>query len=133
MFLDGIEAFREGVADVSARVRKAAEAGVQARRRAPRHDQAASQIHRRRRPRRRKASPLADHEAFDEEGDDDDEEDDEPPEEQDEDDALADAREAMASPDGADADQRAPGKPSPTCRRSESRIRSRHYADEAAT
>ena len=43
-----------------------------------------------------KASPLADHEAFDEEGDDEQE----APEEQDEDDALADAREAMASPDG---------------------------------
>ena len=55
-----------------------------------------------------KASPLADHEAFDEEGDDE-----EPPEEQDEDDALADAREAMASPDG-DATPNTGGNPSPT-------------------
>ena len=47
------------------------------------------------------------HEAFDEEGDDE-----EPPEEQDEDDALADAREAMASPDG-DATPTT-GNPSPT-------------------
>ena len=54
-----------------------------------------------------KASPLADHEAFDEEGDDE-----EAPEEQDEDDALADAREAMASPDG-DATPTT-GNPSPT-------------------
>ncbi|CAH0370764.1 unnamed protein product [Pelagomonas calceolata] len=81
--LDGIEALREGVADVTARVRRAAEAAVE-RVTAKESDPPPPA------PSPPKASPLADHEAFDEEGDDE-----EPPEEQDEDDALADAREAM--------------------------------------
>ena len=88
--LDGLESLREGVADVTARVRKAAEAVVErvtaADSGAPAPPAPA--------PSPPKASPLADHEAFDEEGDDE-EGDEEPPEEQDEDDALADAREAM--------------------------------------
>ena len=88
--LDGIEALREGVADVSTRVRKAAEAAVQRFTTAAADSDPPAPP-----PSPPKASPLADHEAFDEEGDDE-----EPPEEQDEDDALADAREAMASPDG---------------------------------
>ena len=107
--LDGIEAFREGVADVSARVRKAAEAGVQAV--VERVTTAAESDPPPPAPAPPKASPLADHEAFDEEGDDE-EGDEEPPEEQDEDEALADAREAMASPDG-DATPTT-GNPSPT-------------------
>ena len=107
--LDGIEALREGVADVSTRVRKAAEAAVDrfttaAADSSPPPQQAPA-------PSPPKASPLADHEAFDEDGDDE-----EPPEEQDEDDALADAREAMASPDG-DATPNTGGNPSPMCRR----------------
>ena len=88
--LDGIEALREGVADVSTRVRKAAEAAVQRFTTAAADSDPPAPP-----PSPPKASPLADHEAFDEEGDDE-----EPPEEQDEDDALADARKAMASPDG---------------------------------
>ena len=105
--LDGIEALREGVADVTTRVRKAAEAAVErvktaAADSAPPPPPAPA-------PSPPKASPLADHEAFDEEGDDEEE----PPEEQDEDDALADAREAMASPDG-DATPNTGGNPSPT-------------------
>ena len=91
--LDGIEALREGVADVSARVRKAASAAVERVTAAADSGPPAPAPP----PSPPKASPLADHEAFDEEGDD---EEGEPPEEQDEDDALADAREAMASPDG---------------------------------
>ena len=89
--LDGIEALREVAADVTARVRKAADA-VMERVTAKESDPAPPAPA----PSPPKASPLADHEAFDEEGDDEEE----PPEEQDEDDALADAREAMASPDG---------------------------------
>ena len=89
--LDGLESLREGVADVTARVRKAAEAVVErvtaAADSGPSPPPAPA-------PSPPKASPLADHEAFDEEGDDE-EGDEEPPEEQDEDDALADAREAM--------------------------------------
>ena len=86
--LDGIESLREGIADVTARVRKAAEAAVERVKTAaadssPPPPPAPA-------PSPPKASPLADHEAFDEEGDDE-----EPPEEQDEDDALADARDAM--------------------------------------
>ena len=86
--LDGIESLREGITDVTARVRKAAEAAVErvtaAADSSPPPQQAPA-------PSPPKASPLADHEAFDEEGDDEEE----PPEEQDEDDALADARDAM--------------------------------------
>ena len=86
--LDGIESLREGIADVTARVRKAAEAAVERVKTAaadssPPPPPAPA-------PSPPKASPLADHEAFDEEGDDE-----EPPEEHDEDDALADARDAM--------------------------------------
>ena len=93
--LDGIEALREGVADVTARVRKAAEAGVQAV--VERVTTATEADPPPPAPSPPKASPLADHEAFDEEGDDEegDEEGDAPPEEQDEDEALADARDAM--------------------------------------
>ena len=104
--LDGIESLREGIADVTARVRKAAEAAVErvtaAADSSPPPPPAPA-------PSPPKASPLADHEAFDEEGNDEEE----PPEEQDEDDALADAREAMASPDG-DATPTTGGNPSPT-------------------
>ena len=93
--MDGIEALREGVADVTARVRKAAEAGVQAV--VERVTTAAESDPPPPAPSPPKASPLADHEAFDEEGDDEegDEEGDAPPEEQDEDEAFADARDAM--------------------------------------
>ena len=88
--LDGVEALREGVADVTARVRKAAEAAMERVTANLKESDPPPPA-----PSPPKASPLADHEAFDEEGDDE-----EPPEEQDEDDALADAREAMSSPDG---------------------------------
>ena len=100
--LDGVEALREGVADVTARVRKAAEAAMERVTANLKESDPPPPA-----PSPPKASPLADHEAFDEEGDDE-----EPPEEQDEDDALADAREAMASPDG-DATPTT-GNPSPT-------------------
>ena len=90
--LDGLESLREVAADVTARVRKAAEGAVERFTTATEPDPPAPPAPA---PSPPKASPLADHEAFDEEGDDE-----EPPEEQDEDDALADAREAMASPDG---------------------------------
>ena len=101
--LDGLESLREVAADVTARVRKAAEGAVERFTTATEPDPPAPPAPA---PSPPKASPLADHEAFDEEGDDE-----EPPEEQDEDDALADAREAMASPDG----DRTPttGNPSP--------------------
>ena len=105
--LDGLESLREVAADVTARVRKAAEGAVERFTTATEPDPPAPPAPA---PSPPKASPLADHEAFDEEGDD--EEGDEPPEEQDEDDALADAREAMASPDG-DATPTT-GNPSPT-------------------
>ena len=105
--LDGIEALREGVADVTTRVRKAAEAAVD-RVKTAAADSGPPPPPAPPPPSPPKASPLADHEAFDEEGDDE-----EPPEEQDEDDALADAREAMASPDG-DATPKTSGNPSPT-------------------
>ena len=101
--LDGLESLREVAADVTARVRKAADAVVE-RVTAKESDPAPPAPA----PSPPTASPLADHEAFDEEGDDE-----EPPEEQDEDDALADAREAMASPDG-DATPTTGGNPSPT-------------------
>ena len=91
--LDGLESLREVAADVTARVRKAAEGAVERLTTATEPDPPAPPAPA---PSPPKASPLADHEAFDEEGDDEEE----PPEEQDEDDALADAREAMASPDG---------------------------------
>ena len=106
--LDGLESLREVAADVTARVRKAAEGAVERFTTATEPDPPAPPAPA---PSPPKASPLADHEAFDEEGDD--EEGDEPPEEQDEDDALADAREAMASPDG-DATPNTGGNPSPT-------------------
>ena len=102
--LDGIESLRESVADMTARVRKAAEAAVERVKTAATESDPPPPAPA---PSPPKASPLADHEAFDEEGDDE-----EPPEEQDEDDALADAREAMASPDG-DATPTT-GNPSPT-------------------
>ena len=102
--LDGLESLREVAADVSARVRKAAEAAMERVKTATESDPPPPAPA----PSPPKASPLADHEAFDEEGDDK-----EPPEEQDEDDALADAREAMASPDG-DATPNTGGNPSPT-------------------
>ena len=102
--LDGLESLREVAADVTARVRKAAEGAVERLTTATEPDPPAPPAPA---PSPPKASPLADHEAFDEEGDDE-----EPPEEQDEDDALADAREAMASPDG-DATPTT-GNPSPT-------------------
>ena len=102
--LDGLESLREVAADVSARVRKAAEAAMERVKTATESDPPPPAPA----PSPPKASPLADHEAFDEEGDDE-----EPPEEQDEDDALADAREAMASPDG-DATPNTGGNPSPT-------------------
>ncbi len=91
--LDGLESLREVAADVTARVRKAAEGAVERFTTATEPDPPVPPAPA---PSPPKASPLADHEAFDEEGDDEEE----PPEEQDEDDALADAREAMASPDG---------------------------------
>ena len=106
--LDGLESLREVAADVTARVRKAAEGAVERLTTATEPDPPAPPAPA---PSPPKASPLADHEAFDEEGDDE-----EPPEEQDEDDALADAREAMASPDG-DATPNTGGNPSPMCRR----------------
>ena len=102
--LDGLESLREVAADVTARVRKAAEGAVERLTTATEPDPPAPPAPA---PSPPKASPLADHEAFDEEGDDE-----EPPEEQDEDDALADARDAMASPDG-DATPTT-GNPSPT-------------------
>ncbi len=103
--LDGIETLREAAADVTARVRKAANAVVERATAAADSDPPPAPA-----PSPPKASPLADHEAFDEEGDDE-----EPPEEQDEDDALADAREAMASPDAAADGDATPttGNPSP--------------------
>jgi len=104
--LDGLESLREGVADVTARVRKAAEAAVERVTAAADSGPPAQPAPA---PSPPKASPLADHEAFDEEGDDEQE----APEEQDEDDALADAREAMASPDG-DATPNTGGNPWPT-------------------
>ena len=104
--LDGLESLREVAADVTARVRKAANAVVERATAAADSDPPPAPA-----PSPPKASPLADHEAFDEEGDDE-EGDEEPPEEQDEDGALADAREAMASPDG-DATPTT-GNPSPT-------------------
>ena len=103
--LDGLESLREVAADVTARVRKAAEGAVERLTTATEPDPPAPPAPA---PSPPKASPLADHEAFDEEGDDE-----EAPEEQDEDDALADAREAMASPDG-DATPNTGGNPSPT-------------------
>ena len=102
--LDGLESLREVAADVTARVRKAAKGAVERFTTATEPDPPAPPAPA---PSPPKASPLADHEAFDEEGDDE-----EAPEEQDEDDALADAREAMASPDG-DATPTT-GNPSPT-------------------
>ena len=103
--LDGLESLREVAADVTARVRKAAEGAVERFTTATEPDPPVPPAPA---PSPPKASPLADHEAFDEEGDDE-----EAPEEQDEDDALADAREAMASPDG-DATPNTGGNPSPT-------------------
>ena len=103
--LDGLESLREAAADVTARVRKAAQGAVERFTTATEPDPPAPPAPA---PSPPKASPLADHEAFDEKGDDE-----EPPEEQDEDDALTDAREAMASPDG-DATPNTGGNPSPT-------------------
>ena len=90
--LDGLESLREVAADVTARVRKAAEGAVERFTTAAADSDPPPPA-----PSPPKASPLADHEAFDEEGDDEegDEEGDAPPEEQDEDEALADARDAM--------------------------------------